>query len=117
MSELPKKVEQFEKDFTPKGFFQKLAMVGKKLGRFFIYRVLLLYFVIMHKKTPLWIKTTLMGALGYFISPIDAIPDLTPVLGYTDDLLIISAALLMSQRYQTDEMRNKANQFVAKIFK
>jgi uncharacterized membrane protein YkvA (DUF1232 family) len=58
-----------------------------------------------------------MGALGYFISPIDAIPDLTPLLGYTDDLLIISAALIMSQRYQTDEMRIKATAFVQKIFK
>jgi uncharacterized membrane protein YkvA (DUF1232 family) len=117
MSELPKKVEAFEKEFTPKGFFQKIAYVGRKLGRFFIYRVLMLYFVVMQKETPLWIKTTLMGALGYFISPIDAIPDLTPFLGYSDDLLIISAALLMSQRYQTEEMKNKASAFVAKIFK
>jgi uncharacterized membrane protein YkvA (DUF1232 family) len=117
MSELPKKVEGFEKDFSPKGFFQKIASVGKKLGRFFIYRVLMLYFVVMQKETPLWIKTTLMGALGYFISPIDAIPDLTPFLGYSDDLLIISAALMMSQRYQTEEMKNKARAFIERIFK
>jgi uncharacterized membrane protein YkvA (DUF1232 family) len=117
MGELPKEVQNYKKDFTPKGFFQKLIRVSKKLGSIFIYRVLLLYFVVMHKETPLWIKTTLMGALGYFISPIDAVPDLTPLLGYTDDLVIISAALLMSQRYQNDEMKDKASKFVEKIFK
>ena len=33
------------------------------------------------------------GALIYFISPIDAIPDLAPLLGYMDDLGVIAAVL------------------------
>ena len=43
--------------------------------------------------TPLPIRATLMGALAYFILPIDAIPDILLVLGYTDDAAIIDRGL------------------------
>jgi uncharacterized membrane protein YkvA (DUF1232 family) len=117
MNELPQKIEKHQKDFSNKGFLRKIFSVGKKLGRFFIYRASLLYYVVLSKDTPLWIKTTLMGALGYFISPIDAIPDLTPLIGYTDDFLIISAAVILSQRYQTEDMKLRSQKLIDRIFK
>jgi len=49
-----------------------------------------------------------VGALGYLLTPIDTIPDLTPFLGYTDDLGILSYALVMIAAYINDEVRQKA---------
>jgi uncharacterized membrane protein YkvA (DUF1232 family) len=55
-------------------------------GREVIEKALWLYYAAQQPNTPLWAKTAIYGALGYFISPIDAIPDITPVIGYADDL-------------------------------
>jgi uncharacterized membrane protein YkvA (DUF1232 family) len=41
----------------------------------------------------------IFGALVYFIAPIDAIPDLTPLVGFTDDLGALAAALAMVSIY------------------
>ena len=39
-------------------------------------------------------KTVLAGALGYFIFPIDAIPDFIPAIGYSDDMTVLVSALI-----------------------
>ncbi|MEL6987599.1 MAG: YkvA family protein, partial [Bacteroidota bacterium] len=56
------------------------------------------------------------GALGYLISPIDAIPDLTPFLGYTDDLGILGFGLVTIAGYINDEVRIKSRQQLKRIF-
>jgi uncharacterized membrane protein YkvA (DUF1232 family) len=55
--------------------------------------------------TPIWAKRIIIGVLGYFISPIDALPDLTPILGYTDDLGVLSFGLVTIAAYVNDEVR------------
>lgn len=72
---------------------------------------------IWHKVTLLWkmvkdpnaawtAKALAIGALVYLISPIDAIPDLMPVLGLTDDVGVITAAVAALAyelgKYETD---------------
>lgn len=48
------------------------------------------------------------GALTYFISPIDAVPDITPVLGYSDDLGVLVSAVLTVAMYVTDDVKQQA---------
>ena len=57
-----------------------------------------------------------MGALGYLIAPLDFLPDLTPVLGYSDDLVAITFALLQVQGYIDDDVKTKSQKLIAKIF-
>lgn len=47
------------------------------------------------------------GTLGYFISPIDAIPDFIPG-GYTDDLGILAVAVVSLTLYITEDIKAKA---------
>ena len=61
------------------------------------------------EKTPLWAKTTIYGSLGYFISPIDAIPDITPIAGYSDDLGVLVLALSTVATYINDDVKNAAS--------
>ena len=65
--------------------------------------------------TP-WAKTVIYGALTYFISPIDAVPDITPVLGYSDDLGVLVSAVLTVAMYVSDEVKQQARDKVRAWF-
>jgi uncharacterized membrane protein YkvA (DUF1232 family) len=61
-------------------------------GKGVLEPALKMYYAAMDRDTPVWARTTMIGALGYFISPLDVVPDLLPAVGYTDDLGILIAA-------------------------
>lgn len=67
-------------------------------------------------ETPIWAKTTIYGALGYFVSPIDAIPDVTPIVGYSDDLGVLVLALATVSAYVKDEHVTKAKETLLRWF-
>jgi uncharacterized membrane protein YkvA (DUF1232 family) len=71
-----------------------------------------MYFCMLDPKTPLWVKGTAAGALAYFILPFDAIPDLMPVLGMSDDAGVLATALTAIAAYVTDEHRQQANAWI-----
>jgi uncharacterized membrane protein YkvA (DUF1232 family) len=47
---------------------------------------------------PRWRKLTGLFAVLYFVLPVDAIPDILPVLGWLDDVGVLSAAALFTLR-------------------
>jgi len=63
-----------------------------------------LYYALKEPGMPLWAKTVIVGALGYFISPVGAIP----VVGYSDDLGVLLAAVVTVASCITDEIKAKA---------
>lgn len=73
-----------------------------------LYIVLLLFKAYKNKATPAWAKRIIIGALAYFVSPIDSIPDLTPFIGLTDDMGVLSFALVTIACYINDEVREEA---------
>ena len=58
----------------------------------------------------------ILGVLGYFITPIDALPDLTPILGYTDDLGVLSFGVVTIACYINKEVRGKAKEKLKEWF-
>ena len=74
-----------------KGFWKKVRKVTGKVP--FLRDAIALYYCMLDAKTPLWVKGVVAGALVYFISPVDAIPDVIPALGYTDDLAVIAGTI------------------------
>lgn len=97
----------YEKDFSDEGFWEKVKSAFKKAGLEVIEKALMLYYAADNPATPLWAKGVIYGALGYFISPIDAIPDFTPVVGYSDDLGVLVAAIGVVTMYIDDEVKRK----------
>lgn len=69
---------------------------------------MLLFYAYKKKDTPIWAKRVIIGILGYFIAPIDAIPDLSPFVGYTDDIGLIGYGLVMIAAYIDDKVRSDA---------
>lgn len=83
----------FGSNYNPTKLFDKISNVAKKAGIKTVYAALLLYYALMDGEVPLKDKAIVIGALGYFILPIDAIPDILGPLGYSDDLGALILAL------------------------
>lgn len=98
----------FGKDYSDDGFWNKIKTVFKKAGIKVVYSALTLYYTYQKKDTPTWAKGVIIGALGYFISPIDAIPDLTPGVGYADDVGVLLAAVATVGAYIDSEVKQYA---------
>jgi uncharacterized membrane protein YkvA (DUF1232 family) len=49
-----------------------------------------------------------MGAIAYFVLPTDAIPDVLPIIGYTDDAAMLAAAIRLVAGHITDDHREAA---------
>jgi uncharacterized membrane protein YkvA (DUF1232 family) len=109
-------LNKFRSYFSPVKLFEKVKGLFNHLGVQFIYTVLLMYFAFRDKGTPLWAKKIIIGVLGYFIAPIDAIPDLTPLVGYTDDLGLLSFGLVAIASYINSDVKQKARAKIYTIF-
>ncbi|MFC4779566.1 YkvA family protein [Paenibacillus sp. GCM10023252] len=97
-------------------FWNKVKRFGRTAGSKVVYHALLLFYALQSPKVPAWAKTVIIGALAYFISPLDAIPDIVPAAGYTDDLGTLAAALGTIAVYINDDIRNKAADKLASWF-
>ncbi len=107
---------KYTENYSEDGFWEKITNVLKSAGRVIIYKALQLYYVMKKSGCPAYIKTAIIAALGYFILPIDVIPDFIPVVGFSDDLTAITAALVMAQAYVDDEVKENARNKLDDIF-
>ncbi|MEC1717019.1 YkvA family protein [Schinkia azotoformans] len=108
IEEVEQQIENASEHFSDKKFWQKLKVFAKKAGSSFVYIVLLLYFTLQKPEVPVKAKATIIGALGYFILPIDLIPDALIGVGYTDDLSAVGLALVQVAIYIDEDIKNKA---------
>ncbi len=74
-----------------RGFWAKLQRVAASLP--FANDLLSAYYCAFDRDTPVHVKAALMGALAYFVLPFDLMPDVLPLLGYTDDAAILATAV------------------------
>lgn len=109
-------VSKYEKEHDEKKFWKKIKKVGAQIGVTPIYLVFLLYHAIKSKSIPMVNKAPIVGALGYFISFIDMVPDITPLVGYCDDVTIVVGALAVISTQITEEIREDAKVSTRKIF-
>jgi uncharacterized membrane protein YkvA (DUF1232 family) len=108
--------EGFGKEYSDEGFWKKVKEYARVAGEEVLTPALKLYYAALDPDTPAWAKTTIYAALGYFISPIDAIPDLTPIVGYSDDLGVLVAAVAMVAAHIKNEHVDKAQQTLKRWF-
>lgn len=82
----PENIESYGKNYSDDGLWNKLASVAKKAGLKVVYLALILFYALKSPDTSAADRTIIIGALGYFILPVDLVPDFIPVAGYGDDL-------------------------------
>jgi len=71
--------------------WRKLKRVAARVP--FAEELLAAYYCAFDKDTPLSAKATLVAAIAYFVLPVDAIPDVLPVIGFTDDAAVLATAI------------------------
>ena len=107
---------KYADNYSEENLLHKISRFGTHIGLELLYKVAQLWCVLQKPEVPAKEKALIMGALGYLITPLDFLPDLTPVLGYSDDLVAISFALLKVQGYIDDEVKAEAKALLAKVF-
>jgi uncharacterized membrane protein YkvA (DUF1232 family) len=95
-----------DRDSVRKRFWVKFKRVMGQLP--FAEDLLAAYYCAFDKQTPRHVQVTLLGALAYFILPFDFIPDMLPVLGFTDDAAVLATAIRLVASHITPEHRDAA---------
>lgn len=113
---LAEELKSNEDVVTRQKLFRKLKGSLRLLSYEACYHALILFHTLRAPDTPGWCKSVVLGALAYFISLIDGIPDLTPILGYTDDVALMAATIATLATHITPEIREKAEQDLDKLF-
>jgi len=105
---MKEKIKKYRRYFSDERFWAKLRNHARNAGVKIVYTALLLFYAYRRKETPTWARSIILGVLGYFVAPIDLIPDLTPILGYTDDLGVLGFGLVTIAAYVNQDVRQKA---------
>ena len=87
-------------------FWIKLKRVVARLP--FAEDLLAGYYCAFDKETPRHVQGALLGAIAYFILPFDFIPDMLPVLGFTDDAAVLATAIRLVAAHITEDHRRAA---------
>ncbi len=95
-----------ELNVIEQGLWPKLKRVLARLP--FAEDLVAAYYCATDSATPLKARAALMGALVYFISPFDAIPDVIVGLGYTDDASVLMGVLALMSAYLKPHHRSRA---------
>jgi uncharacterized membrane protein YkvA (DUF1232 family) len=109
-------IQKHGEHFSDEKFWNKLGKFAKKAGSSVVYVVLILYYTLQKPEIPMKVKATIVGALGYFILPIDLIPDVALGVGFIDDLGVLTAALLQVAVHVDDEVKAKAKEKLQRWF-
>jgi len=105
------------KHYSQSGFWNKLTKHYKSVSITLLDSVISLYYSLRDDDTPKWAKRTIIGALGYFIFPVDILPDFVPVIGFADDAAVILSALATVALYVKPIHRKKSKEKINKFFK
>ena len=72
------------------------------------------YFCAFDRNTPRRVQVALIGALAYFVLPFDFIPDMLPLIGFTDDAAVLATAIRLVAVHITPQHREAARRVLAR---
>lgn len=106
----------YEKHYSESSFWDKIKSVAVKAGYELINKALQLYYAMQSPSMPAKDKAIVIAVLGYFILPVDVVPDFIPALGFADDLAALAWALKTISSNITPEVQEKAQQRCDNLF-
>lgn len=107
---------EYSKYYSEESLWEKIRKFSKTAGAKVIYAVLLLYYALKDNNVSLKTKVFIAASLGYFIMPADAIFDLTPIIGYSDDLGVLIFALKQISSAITPAVKENARKKISEWF-
>jgi len=110
------KLDKYRRFFSERDFWAKLGRYARRIGLKAVYTALLMFYAYQRKETPFWAKNIILGVLGYLLAPLDFLPDLAPIIGFTDDIGILTVGLVTIASYVNDDVRAKARTKIGQWF-
>ena len=95
-----------------RGFWSKARRVASRLP--FAEDLLAAYYCAFDRHSPMQVRAALLGALAYFVMPFDVMPDVMPLIGFTDDAAVLAAAIRMVAAHLRPEHREAARRALAR---
>ncbi|WP_297800978.1 YkvA family protein [uncultured Brevundimonas sp.] len=89
-------------------FWPKMRRVASHVP--FAKQAIAAWYATQDPETPFRAKAVLLGALAYFVMPVDAIPDIFAVVGFSDDAAVLAAVLATFGASIKDRHYDKAKQ-------
>ena len=105
--------EVLESSVIDEGAFKKVLL---KAGRAIAQPALEAFEMLIEPSTPAQVRMTMLAALTYLIMPMDLVPDLIPVAGFSDDLVALTAVISLWSTHITPDIRNKARRKLDRWF-
>lgn len=90
-----------------RNFWLKFKRVASRLP--FAEELLTAYYCAFDRETPRHVQAAILAALAYFVLPFDFVPDMLPVLGFTDDAAVLATAIRMVSSHIKPEHREAAH--------
>lgn len=109
-------MKDFSSNFSDGSFWEKLQKHAASIGRDLAEKALILYYCLQDSDTPMKARATILSSLGYLILPLDAIPDIVPVAGFTDDLGALAMAIAVVAMHIKGEHIQRARSRVQEWF-
>lgn len=94
-------------------FLRKLRRVSAHIP--FAEEALTAYYCALDRATPKRVRVAVFGALAYFVMPADAVPDVLPALGFTDDAAVFAATVQLITAHIRPEHREAARRALASL--
>jgi uncharacterized membrane protein YkvA (DUF1232 family) len=110
---LPPEIEAEREEFVRASFWDKLRAVVPKIP--FAESAVAAFYCATDPATPARVKLTLMGALAYFILPVDVVPDFLPLIGFGDDAAVLALAIKIVGDQITPLHREHARETLANL--
>jgi uncharacterized membrane protein YkvA (DUF1232 family) len=102
-----------QESLVRRGFWGKLRRFAASLP--FAEDLLAAYYCAFDRETPGHVRVALLGALAYFVLPLDALPDMLPLLGFTDDAAVLATTIKLVSDAMLPEHREAARRALEKI--
>jgi uncharacterized membrane protein YkvA (DUF1232 family) len=110
-------VSSYRSHYDENRFKSKISKIARSAGATVLKPFLRLYYMLGDGKVPLKHKACIVGALGYFILPVDLIPDFVAGLGFTDDLAVATILLKQLKDNITPEIKEKTDRKIEELLR
>jgi len=108
----PGEYDAYRHHYSDEALWSKIGSMPRSVGRAVVEKAITLWVVLVSRDTPMWARLMIVGVLGYFICPIDVIPDAIPVVGYSDDLAAMGLVLTQLDNMVTPAMRDRVQRLL-----
>lgn len=101
-----------ERSQVRRAFWPKFRRFAARLP--FAEDLVAAYFCAFDRDTPRHVQVALMGALAYFVLPFDVVPDMMPLIGFTDDAAVLATAIKLVSAHIGPQHREAARRVLAR---